>query len=1167
ETDAIEPFSSLGPTNDGRVKPDLVAPDGVTNSIYGSFYGTSSSAPHAAGAAACILQENPSSPDEIKDLLERNCIELGALRKDNTYGSGRIDLYQSTMDSLGLISYLEYAVGKNPVNIHLSYQSDDVAHRMTVSWKTTDDASSVVYYDTVSRGGNYYDYTYSETGLTHNDPDVPDAYHHDVEITDLSPDTVYYYICGETDNWSPEKSFTTGPSTSSETRFMITGDCYSYYDVRDDLSASMAARNPDFILTSGDYVTWWDSHWLWDSFLNHIDNIWVTPGGHSIPIILGIGNHDVIDSSFAFYDYSSWFERFALPGNEEWYSLDWGPDIHIIVLNTERSGEITQTQWLEDDLIAHEDYLWKIVLFHQNVVPAWHAINTPALNDWVPLFDLYNVDIVIHGHNHYYTRSEPLVDATTIMSDYDEGILYLISAGWGSPLYPPVDDTWVASYAQEYHYVQADSYLNGSLRLKSINEYETVIDQVWLYKNVNSNPVVSNPIPLDSATDVPITTTSIGFTLTDPDGDLMDYTVTTNPPIGSGSANNVGDGTYSISVSGLEYSTTYTWTVTADDDITSPTVEVFSFTSESEVNPDAIMFVYENTLPFSIKGSTMTSDGTFYIVGSSNTIIYKSTDNCETWHYVSDTPRSAGYRDMYCTSQDTLLLADEGNPGQVHRSTNNGMSWSTVLTLGSNEVIWSFDEYDGKVYASVYSMWDGSLGHAKVMVSSDDGATWSLLVQFSSIYRHAHGLFVNKYNGWIYVVLGDGQHGLMRSKNGGATWTNLHSNYLFTSINAYPDSNIIYLGRDGYPAIYRAIDDGGDSISLTAVYDNGSGDHSQWEKENVFWMRVVNGRLVFGEVVDTTEYPAVLGVSNLDWMSFTKVREKYPSEGWKGFPMATCSYWPIRTLVAKCDVESGDRSVIISWNDQPAVSSPNPVDGAIDISVSITSLGFTIGDLDSDLMDYTVTTSPDVGSGSENNVIDGTYSIPVSGLAYSTLYSWTVTVDDGVTEPTVKTYSFTTEEDATPNPVVSDPNPISGANDVSISITSLEFTISDPNGDPMDYSVLTSPDIGVGSDIGVSDGTYSVSVSGLAYSTLYSWTVTVDDGITSPTVETYSFTTENAPQPPVVSNPSPLDGAVDVQVSTTNLEFTITDADGDLMDAQVQEMMLLMVSTVSLYLV
>lgn len=84
---AIEPFSSRGPTADGRVKPDLVGPDGVATATFGgSFAGTSASSPFVTGLAALYLNLHPGmTPVDLRR-------ELGQLAdgsgKNNTFGWG-----------------------------------------------------------------------------------------------------------------------------------------------------------------------------------------------------------------------------------------------------------------------------------------------------------------------------------------------------------------------------------------------------------------------------------------------------------------------------------------------------------------------------------------------------------------------------------------------------------------------------------------------------------------------------------------------------------------------------------------------------------------------------------------------------------------------------------------------------------------------------------------------------------------------------------------------------------------------------------------------------------------------------------------------------------------------------------------------------------------------
>jgi len=96
QTGPQESYSSQGPTNDGRIKPDISGPDGVNRYAGGNVgrgYGTSYAAPHVAGAASLILSRYSSlMPTEIKPILESWAVDMGEEGKDNIYGSGRLNL-------------------------------------------------------------------------------------------------------------------------------------------------------------------------------------------------------------------------------------------------------------------------------------------------------------------------------------------------------------------------------------------------------------------------------------------------------------------------------------------------------------------------------------------------------------------------------------------------------------------------------------------------------------------------------------------------------------------------------------------------------------------------------------------------------------------------------------------------------------------------------------------------------------------------------------------------------------------------------------------------------------------------------------------------------------------------------------------------------------------
>ena len=119
-----EIYSSRGPTGDGRLKPDLMAPGGAIMSAsagsgdgYVSYSGTSMATPHVAGVAALMIQANPdvsptSNTDYVKQILRETSdhkvpldIDCGELyTPNNCYGWGTVELIGAVSRSQDLSS-------------------------------------------------------------------------------------------------------------------------------------------------------------------------------------------------------------------------------------------------------------------------------------------------------------------------------------------------------------------------------------------------------------------------------------------------------------------------------------------------------------------------------------------------------------------------------------------------------------------------------------------------------------------------------------------------------------------------------------------------------------------------------------------------------------------------------------------------------------------------------------------------------------------------------------------------------------------------------------------------------------------------------------------------------------------------------------------------------
>lgn len=262
---------------------------------------------------------------------------------------------------------------------------------------------------------------------------------HHIALKNLKPSTSYRYrvLSGKTSSdWS---SFKTSPAKRDVPVFLIAfGDTRSGDKTHRKVAERIAEERPDFIVHSGDLVYNGREEDQWDTFFS-IE----APLLRSITLFPSLGNHE--------HDAKYYYDAFVLPGEETYYSFDYG-NLHFTVLDSNRTSDEKQKQWLVKDL-KEAASRFKIAVFHHaifstNPVGARMDEGSRRYKEWGKIFEDGGVKLLLMGHNHNYQRAE------------HNGITYITTGGGGAPLYPvtkePLPQTKFTKVVNHYVRVKYD---------------------------------------------------------------------------------------------------------------------------------------------------------------------------------------------------------------------------------------------------------------------------------------------------------------------------------------------------------------------------------------------------------------------------------------------------------------------------------------------------------------------------------------------------------------------------------------------------------------------------------------------------------------------------------------------------------------------------------------
>jgi hypothetical protein len=422
------------------------------------------------------------------DKLTATVADGATLEKSYDTGTGSLILSVTAEDGTKSNTelYVLGAISEMPFEAEgLTMQPGASASGINFNWYSNRDAGSNVSAVRITKASGSSE-NINVTGTTGNAS--ADKSWHKVSVTGLARDTVYNYsVSNDGVTFSRAYSFKTGAEGAFQ--FVTVGDPQLTTGNQDSDSVwpnpvkstregwadtmgkiSQYAPNAAFMAGTGDQV---------DTATDEVQytNYFAPEQLRSLPVAPAVGNHEGSAGNFSWHfnppnetNYSSKTDAY---GNY-WYTYN---NALFVVLNTAPYPNSTteaapyiaiMDSTLKAATEATPDYQWLFVQHHKSTAsPASHQTDSDIIQAWAPefnaLMDKYNVDFVLAGHDHVYSRSWVIKDNKKVDANYSgdeitnpEGVIYFtLSTASGLKYYdflqnPPAVPAWVADTSNMY---------------------------------------------------------------------------------------------------------------------------------------------------------------------------------------------------------------------------------------------------------------------------------------------------------------------------------------------------------------------------------------------------------------------------------------------------------------------------------------------------------------------------------------------------------------------------------------------------------------------------------------------------------------------------------------------------------------------------------------------
>jgi 3',5'-cyclic AMP phosphodiesterase CpdA len=397
-----------------------------------------------------------------------------------------------------------------PDRVILTYKTDP-ATSVAVTWRTA--LTVTKGYVQIAKATAAPDFDSIQTVNAQTELLVSDlnaAHYHSANLTGLAPNTLYAYRVGDSTAWSEWSHVRTAAAQEAPFSFLYFGDAQN--DLKSKWSRTIRQAyshlpSADFMLHAGDLINVPHRDHEWGEWFYAAG--WIN---QTMPSVMTPGNHEYHRVSPTKSILSRhWRPSFTLPENgpeglaETCYYFDY-QGTRIISIDSQaflygEQDSARQVSWLEK-VLTNNPNKWTVLTMHHPVYsPAWERDNPKLRNGLKPLFDKYNVDLVLQGHDHTYARGgNNLPTGATVLDG--TGPVYVVSVS-GPKMYVSSLLSWIDRAAMETQLYQLIHINGDTLTFEAYTTIGDLYDKFTITKKKNGQKQFRELVPANTPERLP----------------------------------------------------------------------------------------------------------------------------------------------------------------------------------------------------------------------------------------------------------------------------------------------------------------------------------------------------------------------------------------------------------------------------------------------------------------------------------------------------------------------------------------------------------------------------------------------------------------------------------------------------------------------------------------